>query len=175
MDNPLLQRILLHTYTKSDFYRTLDVAQEYLEHAFYNTDDTDDTEHVERLVRYAESQGDVLVAERLQAWGEPVLSLFTRENLYEKLKELREAFEGLPEMVLYTPVQFGKEEVTTVGTWCRENLDRNIVLSMHVEQSVVGGCAFVWNGTYHDFSLDYFLNKKQGEITHLIRSNNVRS
>lgn len=175
MDNPLLQRILSHTYTKSDFYRTLDVVQEYLEHAFYNTDDTDDTNHTERLVRYAESQGDVLVAEHLKEWGEPVLSVFTRENLYEKLKELKSAFEGLPEIVLYAPVLFGKEEVLTIGGWCRENLDRNIVLSMHVEPGVVGGCAFVWNGTYYDFSLDYFLEKKKEEITHLIRSYDARS
>lgn len=175
MDNSLLQRILLHTYTKSDFYRTLDVVQEYLEHAFYNTDDTDDSNHTERLVRYAESQGDVLVAEHLAGWGEPVLSIFTRENLYEKLKELKEEFEGLPEMVLYTPVQFGKEEVVIIGAWCRENLDRNIVLSMQVEPTVVGGCAFVWNGAYYDFSLDYFLEKKKEEITHLIRSSDARS
>lgn len=175
MDNPLLQRILLHTYTKSDFYRTLDVVQEYLEHAFYNTDDTDDSNHTERLVRYAESQGDILVAEHLKGWGEPVLSVFTRENLYEKLKELRNAFEGLPEIVVYAPVLFGKEEVLTIGTWCRENLDRNIVLNMQVEPTVVGGCAFVWNGTYHDFSLNYFFEKKKGEITHLIRSNNARA
>jgi|AntRauTorckE6833_2_1112554.scaffolds.fasta_scaffold22747_3 hypothetical protein len=174
MNNPLLQRILLHTYRKSDFYRALDAVQEYLEHAFYNTDDTDDTHHTERLVRHAESQGDVLVAERLKEWGEPVLSVFTRENLYKKLKDLKEEFEGLPEIVLYAPVLFGKEETETIGAWCRENLDRNIVLSMHVEPSVVGGCAFVWNGTYYDFSLDYFWEKKKGEIAHVIRSYDVR-
>ena len=175
MDNPLLQRILLHTYTKSDFYRTLDVAQEYLEHAFYNTDDSDDSNHTERIVRYAETQGDVLVAERLKEWGEPVLSVFTRENLYEKLKDLKEDFEGLPEIVLYAPVQFGKEEVVTIGAWCRENLDRSIVMNMQVDTTVVGGCAFVWDGTYYDFSLDYFFEKKKGDITHLIRSSDAHS
>jgi hypothetical protein len=173
MDNFLLQRILSNTYTKSDFYRSISAVQEFLEHAFYNTDDNDDSNHTERIVKHAHASGDVAVAERIEGWGDPVLSVFTRENLYEKLKELKGEVESLPELALYVPVAFGHREIEHIGRWCREHIDRKVVLSLSVEPEVVGGCAFVWKGTYHDFSLQYFIQKKEGEIARLISAYNA--
>jgi hypothetical protein len=173
MDNSLLQKILSNTYTKSDFYRSISLVQEFLEHAFYNTDDSDDVGHTERIVNHARLSGDVTVAERIEEWGEPVLSVFTRENLYQKLKALKEGIEILPELVLYVPVTFGPREIEQIGRWCRQHIDQTIILNISVEPEVVGGCAFVWKGTYHDFSLRYFLQKKEEEIVRLMSAYDV--
>jgi hypothetical protein len=173
MDTYLLQKILSNTYTKPDFYRSINVVQEFLEHAFYNTDDADDSNHTERIVRQVRMSGDIAVAERIEQWGDVVLSVFTRENLYEKLKELKDEIEGLSEFVLYVPTAFGPREVELIGQWCRENMNRTIVLNFVVEPDAVGGCAFVWEGVYYDFSLDHFIKKKEAEIARIILSYNA--
>jgi hypothetical protein len=172
MKDSVLQRILANTFTKSDFYRAIDLVHEFLEYAFYNTDDSDDTDHTERLVAFATKRGEVTSARRIEEWGEEVLGVFTRDNLYEKLREIKEAVEELPELTLYVPVAFGQEELSMIGTWCRENVDRAIILSVSVDSDVSGGCAFVWRGAYHNYSLDHFLNKKQDEIRSVIHAFN---
>lgn len=168
--DPVVQRMLANTFTKSDFYRAADIVHEYLEHAFYNTDDSDDTNHTQSIVAFATKRGEVGSAQRIEGWGEAVLETFTRDNFYDRLREIKEEIESLSELVLYVPVAFGQEELSMIGSWCRENIDRELILSVSVDPGVSGGCAFVWNGTYRDYSLDYFLKKKENEIRSVIRA-----
>lgn len=170
MSDPLVQRILANTFTKADFYRAIDCAQEYLEGVFYNTDDSDDTDHVDRIIAYAHKRGDVVISERLSGWGDLVLNTFTRGNLYDEVRRIKAAIEGLPELVLYVPVPLGQVEIASIGTWCRQEVDGDVLLVINVDSDVVGGCSFVWNGVHHTFALDHFFKKKEKEVLDVIHS-----
>jgi len=168
MNDHTLQNILLNTFTKSDFYRGLGVAREYLERIFYNTDDSDDNVKAEQVVLYAQNSGDGASADLIRGWGGEVFSTFTRDNLYSRLDELKESAEKLPELTLYVPVDLDAEGVTLIGSWCRKNIDTSLLLNIIVDPSAIGGCKFVWNGAYRDFSLGYFLEKKPGIVSNLL-------
>lgn len=84
--------------------------------------------------------------------------------VYEALDSIREDLTGLPSVTVYVPVRFKYEQVKKIGIWFRENVQPNILISLHIDPRSTGGCSFIWKSVYYDFSLRYFLDKKKKDI-----------
>jgi F0F1-type ATP synthase delta subunit len=115
-------------------------------------------------------EGDEDDVQAVLAWGEPVLAAFTREDVHKKMIDLHAAIEDLPLLTLYIPMEFSSAEMTTIGQWCRTQCDQSILLDVHIDAHVVGGCAFVWNDTYHEFSFRSRIKEQAGVITNTLSS-----
>jgi F0F1-type ATP synthase delta subunit len=82
-----------------------------------------------------------------------------------ELNELHQAVDALPVMTLYIPVAFPEVELAGIAQWARQECAPLLLLDIHIDSQVVGGCAFVWNDRYHDFSFKTQVKKYPGVIT----------
>lgn len=97
------------------------------------------------------------------------IDTFTKDSIqplvaFEALDAVQEDVTGLPSVTLYVPVRFTPEQIEKFGTWFRDNVQPNILLSMHIDPRATGGCSFIWNNVYYDFSLRYFMDKQREDI-----------
>lgn len=101
----------------------------------------------------------------LEAW----VKVFEKENIqplvvFEALDTVQEDLGGVPAVTLYVPVRFSHEQIERFGVWFRENVQPNILLSLHIDPRATGGCSFIWNNIFYDFSLKYFIEKQKEDI-----------
>lgn len=162
-DEELLLTILGNSFVKADVLRRLRIVREYLEQRFYTPGEIKD------LTGYLTSGG---VGEEdqkaLTNWGEEFFRTFTKENAYETLEHIISQIKTLPLINLYIPIDLHGEQIDTLGKWFRENVDKKILVEIHVESSTFGGCAFAWNGVYFDYTLRHYMKSKMTGIRHVL-------
>jgi len=170
-ETTILNVILRNTFTRADFYRRVDFLREVFERQFF-----DPNAHEHDLARVVRSfRGDDLavgLADRdaIVAWGEEVLSSFDRENMQRRMLELKRAADALPKFTLYVPVILSPMHVSSLGAWCRANVQGDVLLDMRVDSSATGGCTFAYGSSLHDFSLSYFIRKERPALMRLVRA-----
>lgn len=169
MINTALQKILENTFTKQDFYARIGLVQECLEHSIYDSEN-DIENRAMHCAEYARSKNQTNLAPYIEEWGNEVFAIFSAENIYNQIRDLKEMVENLPELVLYVPVDITGKNIESIGQVVREKFGAQVMIDLMIESNALGGCAFVWNGKYHDFTLNYFLKEKQSEVANLIRS-----
>jgi hypothetical protein len=168
-NDPILDAVLRTTFTTSDFYRRIDMLRELLEHHLF--------ENNARQASAAEIIGwyrgrDIADADRdaVAAWGDEVFGTLNAGNLHERIEALKQEVEKLPRLVLYVPVPLDMRHVENIGAWCREHISPQVMLETHVDPSSTGGCSYVYNDVFRDFSFSYFVSKRRNELVKLLHA-----
>lgn len=158
-DEQLLKTIIDSSFVKADVLRRTRIVREYLEQRFY-------TPGEKKVLKEFLSGGSISPddAKVVGGWGESFFGSFTKENAYDLLEKVNGHVKDLPTVNLYVPVELGPDEISKVGKWFRENVDKNILIELHVEHATLGGCAFAWNGVYTDYSLRHYLHKRIDKV-----------
>ena len=154
-EHELFQTVLDSTFVKTDVMRRTRIIREFLEQKFYTPGEKRPLK--EFLEHVNTSADDIQTMER---WGDPFFSSFTKENAYDLLEKVKGHVKDLPTINLYVPVLLGPSEIPKLGAWFRTNVDKKILIELHVEPSTFGGCAFAWNGVYVDYSLRHYLHTR---------------
>ncbi len=71
----------------------------------------------------------------------------------EDLKEIESAVEGLPVVIITLANTLTKEDIRQLGQWFRRNVNPQVLLDIHQDPKIVGGCQIIWRGFEGDFSL----------------------
>lgn len=161
--------ILSNTYTLTDFRYRTGLLKQFLETFLFQTGGGGAGSRTEQLnTFFAEQEVDEETREAMRAWGEEFLEQFTADTVYDTIAQVQEEGEAAPQLTLYVPVRLPHEHIADVGAWLREQLHRHLLLRVRVDPGAVGGCAFIWNGTYYDFSLKYFTRQHHSELRELL-------
>ena len=169
MPDPTLQPLLDTTYTKENFHRKVMLLKEFFSKRFFQGHA--DQSLKDQLSSFL-SENNVGEALRSSLLGLPdtFFQYFSNENFSDTLKGLQDEVETMPHLMLYVATVLPPSEVARLGAWVRENIKPGLFIDLKTQADVVGGCAFVWNGVYHDYSLKYYFDKHRGEIRSTIRS-----
>jgi len=169
--SPLLTKITENTYTVKDLHRRLRLMQQCLESVLYDEpDQMRITPVATRRERAIETLADERDKATLQTLDEQDWNSFTAATLATKMKALLEESEQLPVMTLYLPVAFTDKQLAPLSAWARREVAAGIMFEVLIDPKVVGGCAFVYNGTHFDWSLRRYLRAKRGVITSLLNA-----
>ncbi len=106
----------------------------------------------------------------LKSLGEEFYKEFTKENVYQKLKELEDALVATEPLVVYMAFDMPDEELNKLGPWLRKNILEDMVFDTKIDQTLIGGCAFSWHGILKDYSLKSRLAQNHEEIMANIRN-----
>jgi F0F1-type ATP synthase delta subunit len=158
-DDQLLHRVLESSFVKADVFRRTRIVREYLEQRFYSPGEKKDLKDF--LTHTNVSEDDTHV---MHEWGDTFFNSFTKENAYELLEKVNGHVKDLPTINLYVPVSLEPAEIAKLGGWFRQNVDKKILIELHVESSTLGGCALAWNGVYVDYSLKHYLHKRMDAV-----------
>lgn len=171
MSHTLLQEFIATTYTRSDIHYKTMLLKEFFSKTFFAE---------EKKGSIKVSLGNFLekenvpkdISDELISLSDTFLNSVTRETFERVCSELEKGIQNIPSLVVYTPVLLSKDEVKKLSIWFRKNVAPTMLMDIKVDINVIGGCAFVWNGVYHDYSLRYFLDQHRTEIKTLMRGYN---
>lgn len=161
-DEQFLDTILKSTFTRNDIARRMRLLREYLEQNYFTETKMEMTKFL--LLRRATTD-DI---NAFIGWGEEFYATFTRKNAYTLISRMLEEAKKLPVASLYIPYEPVPAEVSKIGVWFRGNVGSNVLLDIHTDPTLLGGCAIVWKGSYRDYSLRYYMLKKHQEIVKVI-------
>lgn len=90
--------------------------------------------------------------------------------VYEALDTVEEEIQGVPSVMVYTPIRFSHEHVERFGVWFRKNVQPNMLMTLRVDPRAGGGCGLIWKDTYYDFSLRYHIHTHREEVVKMFDS-----
>jgi hypothetical protein len=154
----LTQTLLKGSFDRGTLLRRIGVARQYLEQVHFTPNKQPFADWAKKEDIRAE---DVSVFAGLDG---PFWDSFTQENMYKSLEEIRLAIGALPAVGLYFPLTLEPTEMFKVGSWLREHVNSHVVMDVHVDESVIGGCAITASGMWRDYSVRYYMRKKRDEI-----------
>lgn len=158
----LTEHVIKSAYTRRDVSRRLRLLREYLEQGFFKGDKPDVTKFL--LTRHATTD-DI---DAFLNWGDAFFGSFDKDSIYKILQTIAENIKKVPAIRLYIPYEPVPAEIIKIGKWFRENVGNRILLDIHTDPSLLGGCAFAWKGIYRDYSLRYYMLKRRDEITKIV-------
>lgn len=147
--NEILNTILKDSFTLAQLKHRIRVLKVYLESALFG------------------GQNPKLITSDfswLSALGQPLMTQFTKDNLYQKFQEMEEVVAKLPILIIYLPFETTDAANLQIGSYLRKAYNRIILLDPKLDPKLLAGCALVWNGVYKDYSLRIKIEERKGEI-----------
>ena len=154
--------VLKTCYTRNDISRRLRLLRDYLEQNYFTENRMDMTKF---LVMRRATTDDI---DAFIGWGDDFFKSFTRKTAYALIDNMTEKVKTLQVASLYIPYEPVPAEINKIGSWFRGNIGPTVILDIHADPTLLGGCAVVWKGTYRDYSLRYYMLKKRQEIVRVI-------
>lgn len=169
MLNNKLNEIVDNTYTKNDFYKRILLLKEFFEYFFFSEHEQFPLKNMLKkfLIEHKKQEEQI---NSMYSLSDSFYEEFTKNNFGAILNDLQKYILELPLITMYVPIVLPLKEVEKLGKWMRSNVAKDIFIDLKIDRESVGGCAFVWKGVYHDFSLKYFLNNKQEDIVTILRN-----
>lgn len=153
----LLNKILEKTYTVNDLARRIRYIKQIAENQVFNS-----------LNNTIESfQND---AEWINSLGGDFFKSFNRENVYELTEALEKSVNSMKKLVLYLPFELPPEQTVEIGQKLRQDFGPNFIFDPKINPNLIAGCALVWNGVYHDYSVHGRIQEKQSDILSVFRT-----
>lgn len=152
-------------------YRRVGLLQECLEEVLYHQDHGSDIDsRSNAFVEHAQKSGSSHDVHVLETWLQEIWETFDGHNLDDAMEKLKGEIKTLPSLILYVPVSFDEPAIEIVGVWSREHVHPQLLLDLQVDPAVIGGCAFVYNDTYHNISFRELMKRHTGLVTELLQS-----
>jgi hypothetical protein len=162
-EDALFTALLIITYTKPDMLRRLRMIREYMEYKFFSNREN---ANLDGYLRDNAIVGPDAAA--LMSLGEEFFLAFTKANAYAYINALVDRVNLYPVMTVYIPFDPTYDDVVKLGVWFRDEVDKTIIMELHVEPRLLGGCAFSYKGIYKEYSLMYYLKKKRQDISQML-------
>lgn len=139
MEDKILDKVLITTYTMSSLRRRLKALKSRLSEQFFGGDTNKQmvTEEIEWLNTY----------------GIQFLTDFQKETFYQSFTRLEESVAKLKLLTLFVVFEPSEEDMQKIGSWLRDNYQQKIVIDLKLDKELIGGCAMIYNGVYKDYSI----------------------
>ena len=158
----LTQAIMKGSFDKGTIIRRIGVARQYLEQVYF-------TPNKQPFGEWAPKAGikkeDISILTELDG---PFWDSFTRETMYKTLDEIRDTIGALPTIGLYVPHRPKSADEVLYGEWLRSKVNPQLVMDIHVDDGVVGGCAITADGMWRDYSIRYYMRKKREDVINIL-------
>jgi hypothetical protein len=161
----IISVMLRNTYTTDDLIERLGLMRDYYGKRVFTKGDVGTIDDI------LGARTEQATLDALHEWEQA----FEEGNIqpvvvYEALDTVQEEVSSMPSVILYVPVRLGPEDVIKIGTWFRGNVQPNMLFTMRVDPRATGGCGLIWNDTYYDFSLHYYIEKHRDELVERLDS-----
>ena len=139
MEDQILEKILITTYTMSSLKKRVKALKSRLSEHFFGND----------------TNKDMVIEELdwLNTYGVQFLNMFEKENFYQNFVKIEERVNAIHPLTVYIAFEVGDEEIKQIGSRVRDMYSNNLVLDLKYDPTLIGGCAFIWNGVYKDYSI----------------------
>lgn len=139
MEEKILDKILITTYTMASLKKRLKALKSRLSEHFFGGD-TNQAMVLEEL-------------DWLNTYGVQFLSDFQKETFYQSIGKIEQLVSAVKPLTIYLAFDPGEEQIKQIGTKVRELYAEKLVIDLKFDSELIGGSAFIWNGVYKDYSI----------------------
>ncbi len=168
-----IKTILSNTYTNHDMKRRIGFLEEFLVYKNFGVHEQY-TEFCIPMFFKEIKKEKTEEARILFEWGEEFYARFEKGGGENILKQIKKEAEELPVITIYFPASFSQKELKDIGVWLRKNVDISILMEVFVDKNMIGGCGFIWNNTYHDFSFRNFVARHTNELQLMLNEYDIQ-
>jgi F0F1-type ATP synthase delta subunit len=139
MEEKILDKILINTYTMSSLKRRLKALKSRLSEQFFGGD----------------TNKEMVIEETnwLNTYGVQFLSDFQKETFYQSIGKIEQLVNQIKPLTIYISFPADEESIKNIGIKVRETYSQKVVIDLKYDPDLIGGCAFIWNGVYRDYSI----------------------
>lgn len=156
------------TYTKTRLEHRLGVLQHVLKQVVYTEAEETESVNVYHQELRAYATGKDLSA--LEALGTDWIPSLNEQSLTSLRQQVAELVSTAPLLTLYVPAELDEAVEAELGTWCRTELDERLLLELVIDPNVLGGCGFIHNDSYYEYSLRTALAEKPQLLRDIINT-----
>ena len=139
MEEKILDKILINTYTMASLKRRLKALKSRLSEQFFGGD----------------TNKEMVIEETnwLNTYGVQFLSDFQKETFYQSIGKIEQLVNLIKPLTIYISFPADEESIKNIGIKVRETYSQKVVIDLKYDPDLIGGCAFIWNGVYRDYSI----------------------
>ena len=89
----------------------------------------------------------------LNTYGVQFLSDFQKETFYQSIGKIEQLVSQIKPLTIYISFPADEESIKNIGIKVRETYSQKVVIDLKYDPDLIGGCAFIWNGVYRDYSI----------------------
>lgn len=156
MEDKILDKILITTYTMASLKKRLKALKSRLSESYFGGD-TNKAMVQEEL-------------EWLNTYGVQFLSDFQKESFYQTMTKIEQIVSSIKPLTIYLSFDPSPEQVTLIGTKVREIYTQKLVIDIKYNPELIGGSAFIWNGVYKDYSIRNRIQQDKDKILQSFKS-----
>ncbi len=128
----------------------LEVWRYLTEQAVFKNDNSSKEERFSQAMSRLSAEEKAVVA--MWSPGEWLKDI-TDENFSTYVEGLREWINNVPLFTIYVPFELPREELVGFSEFLRSDNDKERLLEVKVDPNMIGGCAFIVDGVFYDYSL----------------------
>jgi hypothetical protein len=156
MEEKILDKILITTYTLSSLKRRLKALKSRLSEQYYGGDTNKEMVEDEKLW--------------LNTYGVQFLSEFQKETFYQTMGKIEQLVQKITPFTIYLAFEPAEEQVNQIGTKVREMFTQKLIIDIKLDPEIIGGSAFIWNGVYKDYSIRNTLKMDREKLLQSFKS-----
>lgn len=152
-----------HTIVQAQHY--VEIWRTLTEQAVFSTDNRSLTE------KFDEAKENLSLVDQLvvEQWSPADwLATITPENFPTFVERLREWVVTIPAFVVYVPVELPPNALRDLTQLLRDAKGEDWLLEIKIDPNVIGGCAFIVDDVYHDYSLHGRLQQQPEIISEIL-------
>ena len=156
MEDKILDKILITTFTMASLKRRLKALKSRLSEHFFGGD----------------TNREMMMNELdlLNSYGVQFLNDFQKESFYQSIAKIEAKINAIKPLTIYLSFEPEEDQIKQIGTRVREIYSQKLVLDLKYDPQLIGGSAFIWNGVYKDYSIRAQIQQDKEKILNSFKS-----
>ncbi len=139
VEDQILDQVLKDSLTLTEANKKLRVLKTFISDRIFNSNLKDEDVEAE--------------SEWLNSLDKQLLDRFTEKNLNKTFEKALEKLQQKGVLVIYFAFEPSRDLLLDVANWLRKNISPTLLFDSKYDPTLIAGCAFVWKGVYHDYSI----------------------
>ena len=164
---PLVHDILMVSYTIAQAQHYVEVWRALTEHALFTETEETTEERFAAAMQELPAEDQAAVAQ----WSPSEwLGQITVENFTTYVDRMRNWVNTVPVFTIYVPVELPASELKDIAKLITESKGDDWLLEAKIDPNVMGGCAYILDDHYYDYSLHGRLTRHPEVMTEIFNS-----
>ncbi len=163
----LVTNILLHAYTEAHAQRCIFIFRKAMESILFKQKQVPEA-IADSFLDYIKKETSETEKKYFIGWSVVFLNQVTRENFPSVLEETEKKISDLHKVSVWFAYQPDYETERRVHNFLSSTIKSNFLLSIHVDESCIGGCIIEQDGVVFDYSIKNYIRTNTKKLDNII-------
>lgn len=148
------EAVIQNTYSLQSLHKRVNFLKNFFNHKLFSDNKSAKAESL--------FSGEDL--EWLKSLGPEFEQSFNSKNFDEILEDISQQAKNLTVLVIYFAIDLPVEKIDEIGALIRQDFNKNIIIDVKIDPTLLAGCALVYKGVYKDYSVRQQIEQNRANI-----------